>query len=40
MPGKFNLPHVKVYTPDGNLSFERSAPPDELVRAVEKLIGQ
>lgn len=34
-PGHFDLPHVKVYGPDGALLFERTAPPAELARAVE-----
>jgi thiol-disulfide isomerase/thioredoxin len=34
-PGSFVLPHIKVYGADGALLFEKTAPPDELVRAVE-----
>ena len=34
-PGKFDLPHVKVYGTDGKLLFEKTAPPEELVKAVE-----
>ncbi len=34
-PGAFDLPHLKVYAPDGRLLFERTAPPEQLVRAVE-----
>ncbi len=34
-PGSFELPHLKVYGADGVLLFEKTAPPDELVRAVE-----
>ncbi len=34
-PGSFDLPHVKVYGPDGVLLFERTAPPEQLVRDVE-----
>jgi thiol-disulfide isomerase/thioredoxin len=34
-PGNFALPHIKVYRADGTLLFERTAPPAELVRAVE-----
>ena len=37
-PGGFALPHLKVYGPDGALLFEKSAPPEELVRAVEQLL--
>lgn len=37
-PGRFELPHVKVYGPDGALLFERSAPPEELVRAIEAAV--
>ncbi len=34
-PGKFELPHVKLYAADGTLVFERTAPPAELARAIE-----
>jgi thiol-disulfide isomerase/thioredoxin len=37
-PGKFELPHVKVYDADGRLLLERTAPPAELARAVEELL--
>ena len=37
-PGGFVLPHIKVYGPDGALLFERTAPPAELVRAVEAVL--
>jgi thiol-disulfide isomerase/thioredoxin len=37
-PGGFALPHVKVYGADGALAFERTAPVDELVRAIEALV--
>jgi thiol-disulfide isomerase/thioredoxin len=37
LPG-FELPHVKVYGADGKLLFQRSAPPAELVRAIEQLL--
>ncbi len=37
-PGGFDLPHVKVYGADGRLLLERTAPPAELVRAVEELL--
>lgn len=37
-PGGFSLPHLKVYGPDGALIFERTAPPPELLRAVEALL--
>jgi thiol-disulfide isomerase/thioredoxin len=37
-PGGFSLPHLKVYRDDGSLVFERTAPPDELVRAVEQAL--
>lgn len=38
-PGGFALPHLKLYGPDGALLFERTAPPAELVRAVEAALG-
>ena len=38
-PGGFNLPHLKLYGPDGALIFERSAPPAELIRAIEAALG-
>ncbi len=34
-PGGFDLPHIKLYGPDGTLLFEKTAPPAELVKAVE-----
>ncbi len=34
-PGAFDLPHIKVYGPDGVLMFQKTAPPAELMRAVE-----
>ena len=37
-PGGFSLPHVKVYRDDGSLVFERTASPDELVRAIEQAL--
>jgi thiol-disulfide isomerase/thioredoxin len=37
-PGRFELPHLKVYGADGRLLFERTAPPEELARAVEALL--
>jgi thiol-disulfide isomerase/thioredoxin len=37
-PGSFDLPHVKVFGPDGKLVFERTASPAELVRAIEALL--
>gem|GEM_PF-778454 len=37
-PKKFDLPHVKVHGTDGALVFEKSAPPIELVRAIEALL--
>ena len=37
-PGSFELPHLKVYGADGVLLFERTAPPDELVRAAEAVL--
>lgn len=37
-PGRFDLPHVKVYDAGGALVFERTAPPAELVRAIEALL--
>lgn len=36
-PGGFDLPHVKVVAPDGTVVLERSAPPAQLVRAIEDL---
>ena len=39
-PGSFDLPHVKVFGADGALVFERTAPPAELVRAIEALLRQ
>ena len=37
-PGTFELPHVKVFAADGTLLFERTAPPAELVRAIEAVL--
>jgi thiol-disulfide isomerase/thioredoxin len=37
-PGQFALPHLKVFGADGALIFERTAPPAELLRAVEALL--
>lgn len=37
-PGNYDMPHVKVHGADGTLVFERSAPPLELVRAIEALL--
>ncbi len=37
-PGSFELPHLKVYGTDGALTFEKTAPPAELVEAVEALL--
>jgi thiol-disulfide isomerase/thioredoxin len=37
-PGASALPHVKVYGADGQLLFERTAPPAELARAIEALL--
>jgi thiol-disulfide isomerase/thioredoxin len=37
-PGAFDLPHIKVYGADGRLLFERTAPPQELARALEDLL--
>jgi thiol-disulfide isomerase/thioredoxin len=34
-PNRFDLPHVKIYGADGTLLLEKTAPPDELVKAVE-----
>lgn len=39
-PGQFELPHVKVYGSDGRLLFERTAPPAELVRAIEATLSR
>lgn len=33
-PGAFELPHIKVYGPDGTLRFERSGPPADLIKAI------
>ena len=38
LPGSFDLPHVKVFGADGVLMFERTAPPAELLRAIEALL--
>ena len=37
-PGSFDLPHIKLYDASGTLVFERTAPPAELVRAVEDFL--
>lgn len=37
-PGSFELPHLVVYGADGVLKLEKTAPPDELVKAVEALL--
>jgi thiol-disulfide isomerase/thioredoxin len=34
-PGSFDLPHLKLYDAKGALVFEKTAPPAELVKAVE-----
>lgn len=34
-PGSFDLPHLKLYDANGVLVFEKTAPPAELVKAVE-----
>ncbi|MCW5806063.1 MAG: thioredoxin family protein [Deltaproteobacteria bacterium] len=39
-PGKFDLPHVKVYGADGRLLFERSAAPPDLAKAIEELLAR
>ncbi len=39
-PGSFDLPHVKVYRADGALIFERTAPPAELIRAIEEVLAR
>lgn len=39
-PKRFDLPHIKVYGADGTLLFERTAPPTDLVRAVEDMLRQ
>lgn len=39
-PRGFVLPHIKVYGADGALLFERTAPPAELVRAVEEALSR
>lgn len=37
-PGAFELPHVKVFDATGKLVFERTAPPADLVQAIEALL--
>ncbi len=37
-PGSFDLPHIKLYGRDGKLLFEKTAPPAELVKAVEAVL--
>jgi thiol-disulfide isomerase/thioredoxin len=39
-PGKFELPHVKVYGRDGALLFERTAPPAQLIEALEATLAR
>ena len=39
-PGGFNLPHLVVLRADGSRALEKSAPPDELVADVERLLGE
>lgn len=37
-PGQFELPHLKVYGTDGKLLFEKTAPPDQLIQALEAVL--
>ena len=37
-PSAYELPHIKVYGPDGTLLFEASAPPAELAARLEALL--
>lgn len=37
-PGTFELPHLKVFGADGKLVFEKTAPPAELIRALEAVL--
>jgi thiol-disulfide isomerase/thioredoxin len=37
-PGSYDLPHVKVFDATGKLVLERTAPPAELVQAIEDII--
>jgi thiol-disulfide isomerase/thioredoxin len=39
-PGAFELPHLKVYGADGKLLFEKTAPPTELIRALEAVLSR
>ena len=39
-PGGFNLPHLKIKRADGAMALERSAPPAELLREVERLLAE
>ncbi|MBA3541592.1 MAG: thioredoxin family protein [Deltaproteobacteria bacterium] len=38
LPGSFELPHLKVVREDGSVVFERTAPVDELIRALEAVL--
>lgn len=38
VPKQFNLPHLKVYSPEGELLFERSGGAEELAAAVGQLL--
>jgi hypothetical protein len=37
-PGQYELPHLKVYGADGKLLFEKTSPPDELIKALEAVL--
>jgi thiol-disulfide isomerase/thioredoxin len=37
-PGTFELPHLKVFDKAGKLVFEKTAPPAELIRALERAL--
>ena len=39
-PGKYELPHLKVYGADGKLVFEKTAPPAELIEALESVLSR
>jgi thiol-disulfide isomerase/thioredoxin len=38
VPGNYDLPHLKVYGPDGILLFEATAPPDALIIRLRSLL--
>jgi thiol-disulfide isomerase/thioredoxin len=39
-PGGFNLPHLKVLRADGTIGLEKSAPPAQLIRDLERLLAE